>query len=519
MKAIQEGGSLYSEILDVNEILLVNTVNSVSGDGSGIFDAFVVGDGVTTCGQLALHYVLPSGFSFMGVVNTEYIPDTGKECVFYFIREKGTYTNMGGVIHNGGLGMITWDGVSWNYQSIITNDVSPTEGSENYVDSDGVFNALRPFNDSHGLTTSDEFLIVDESGNIGARYNSNGFDVAKVASHLVYLIKDDITQELAELKNPAANIATLGLISDIHGDSVNLRDFIATCELYGISNRIHLGDTTDEYNYGKQTSYSFWTNVEGHNTVMNIVGNHDSRKSGTGGGWNAIPQTQTYDCIINPFVSTISVVQPQDAELNGLCYYYKDLEASVRLICIDCMYWNQDEYDWLSDVLDDSKTNSKHVLIVCHYPTNDINLLNSSWNCRARGAKIIDTSINGSNSYLDKYSPVNASDLVQDFIDGGGIFIGWVCGHQHRNWLGQLKVHPTQLQFCIPSSNYTYSTSTYSYYKLGDPANQYLFTFLGIDTSRRLIKAIRIGKRTDIYMQQQKQWCYDYQDNILLYSL
>ena len=367
-------------------------------------------------------------------------------------------------------------------------------------------------------TEENGFFLVDSAHYVGMKYDEYGLDAAKLSTHFKELIQSDLRQEVMNLKQPAvtgdtANIVSIGLLSDIHADAVNLEAFIECCKGYNIDYMLHLGDATYEYNYGKASSYSFWTGVEGNDEIMNIVGNHDSRRSGS---WTGVPQTEVYDCIINPFISEVTVVQPEDAETNGLCYYYKDLNTHVRLICLDCMFWNQDEYDWLSDVLDDAKTNNMHVIIACHYPTNAITLAESSWNCRLKGAKITDTSIGGQPSYLDKYTPTMASDLVQSFIDGGGKFIAWICGHQHRNWLGHLTAHPTQLQFCVPSSRWDYSKPTY-FCELGS-INQHCFTIIGIDTKNGYLKAVRIGKRNDSFMQKQQQFCYDYINNALIYT-
>lgn len=376
------------------------------------------------------------------------------------------------------------------------------------------------------LCNEEGFFVVDNGNHIGLKYDSLGLDVVKLSPHFLTLVGvgespiagDNSRQEILNIKQPSVSggtgyMATVGVISDIHADGENLDSFINYCNFYGITNLLHLGDTTYEYNYGKTTSYAFWDSVSDSDKVMNVVGNHDSRT--TSGGWKGQSQQVVYNCIIKPFVENVSPVQPENAETNGLNYYYKDLNNYVRLICLDCMFWGQDQYDWLSDVLDDSLANSKHILIAVHYPTNDINLADSSFNCRVAGAKIIDTSVGG-NSYLDRYEPTNVSDLVQTFINNGGTFIAWMCGHQHRNWLGWLKRNPNQLQLCVPSSRKDYSSPTYAY-ELGN-VNQHCFSIISVDAYAKTLKLLRIGKRTDTFMQYQKQFCYNYNTREIIYT-
>lgn len=52
LNAIQTNGSQYSTVLADGEYMLVCSDNTMTSDGNGIFDAYVVGDGTKTCGAL-----------------------------------------------------------------------------------------------------------------------------------------------------------------------------------------------------------------------------------------------------------------------------------------------------------------------------------------------------------------------------------------------------------------------------------------------------------------------------------
>lgn len=52
--AVQSGGSKYADVLATNEVWLIDTSNSSkSSDGTGIYDAYIVGDNTHTAGYLA----------------------------------------------------------------------------------------------------------------------------------------------------------------------------------------------------------------------------------------------------------------------------------------------------------------------------------------------------------------------------------------------------------------------------------------------------------------------------------
>lgn len=57
LQAIQAGGSRSSLILANNEYALISSDNTMTSDGQGVFDCYIVGDGVTVAKDLTLHYL------------------------------------------------------------------------------------------------------------------------------------------------------------------------------------------------------------------------------------------------------------------------------------------------------------------------------------------------------------------------------------------------------------------------------------------------------------------------------
>lgn len=57
LSAIQSGGTWASIVPDENEIILISTTNSLTADGSGECDAYIMGDGTTTASALTLQLI------------------------------------------------------------------------------------------------------------------------------------------------------------------------------------------------------------------------------------------------------------------------------------------------------------------------------------------------------------------------------------------------------------------------------------------------------------------------------
>lgn len=118
---------------------------------------------------------LGSGYTYKGVATLSTTPDTTTPNIFYLLGEVGTYTNIGSIQHQSGIGIALWNGTAWSYQNvpssaIVATDATPTANSTNPVQSGGVKKAL---GDEHYAWTTNR--ILDLRGGVGTTLpNSQG---------------------------------------------------------------------------------------------------------------------------------------------------------------------------------------------------------------------------------------------------------------------------------------------------------------------------------------------------------
>ena len=132
---------------------------------------------------------LASCWTYGGVIGKTTVPDTDKPHTFYLLAEVGNYPNLGGIEHEGGIGIALWDGASWDYENlpanaIITTDAAPTAGSTNPVQSGGTCNAiltdgsafdLSAYNS--GTTYADLSAALTAMNSLPAAYKKGGMSI------------------------------------------------------------------------------------------------------------------------------------------------------------------------------------------------------------------------------------------------------------------------------------------------------------------------------------------------------
>lgn len=218
--------------------------------------------------------------------------------------------------------------------------------------------------------------------------------------------------------------------------------------------------------------------------VLNTIGNHDAYST-LDGARPLVPQTTIYEAITAKVKESVpGIVQPDDAEENGLNYYYYDV-GSIRIVILDCMYWDATELAWFKSVLSDAITNTKAVISVAHY--NFVSTVTEyvnpcTWNPSGYG-------VGGSASYP---LPIEAAQAVKEFQDNDGEFIIWLCGHSHGDSIKKLlPEYGNQYQLICSSfvnraGTVFKSTDPYSY-------NYDVLTYIVVDTYYKIVKGMRIG--------------------------
>lgn len=232
--------------------------------------------------------------------------------------------------------------------------------------------------------------------------------------------------------------------------------------------------------------------------LLNVVGNHDTYWTNSGGVVEYADKSVTYGKIIAPIVESSEIVQPEGAAENYDGYYYKDINNIVRIIAIDGVRWNATQKSWLHDILADALSNELHVICVNHVPFQltymtevDCAWMKHPWRI--------------SPLY---YNNIQMAEEVQTFITNGGTFVCWLHGHTHFDNVHYMPNYGNQ--FCVTMAG---SCTQQSHMMLnGDPENYTydLMTYITVDTADQLIKFYRIGCGQELYGSIYKGLVIDY---------
>lgn len=326
--------------------------------------------------------------------------------------------------------------------------------------------------------------------------------------------KQETLNRLGQMKRmPRVYATTQGItplvfahFSDLHADATNLARIIEYCNEYTnyIDEIIHTGDTVSARG---SEAYEWWANVSGSQGILNIIGNHDATGADDAnfisGGYGKV---NCYNKFIAPFVSNWGVTQPANAAANGYNYYYKDYtDANVRIIVLDCMYWDSTQNTWFQSVLADALSNSIAVIAMSHYSGGRVTSFGNPWS---------------SLQYDDISAIINADApaSVQSFIDDGGEFVGWFSGHTHYDFMGTLDNYPQQIDITIDCAcRFSGATNYSDTARVTGQKNQDLFNIVSVDTYRKLIKIYRVGADRDSWMRHKGCITIDYSTRQVLY--
>lgn len=310
--------------------------------------------------------------------------------------------------------------------------------------------------------------------------------------------------------------------SDIHNSIMNVQNIGEFLEKYGsyIDDTIMTGDMCAS----RFTDYIPIYAEDDYKKILLCIGNHDvydhngdAENHGVSyddKAYWATPQ-EKYNQYIKPNVSDWGVIQPNNAETNGLCYYYKDY-GKVRLVVLDAMAYDSAQHTWLSNVLNDAKTNSLHVVIAEHFPPTetsdgDYTLFETGFSSLMTGMEMwYGLSYVGYNDGTRH----TATNLVDEFISAGGMFVCWLCGHLHYGQVGTLDSHPNQIFIAVETANR--SAVWKDVPREWNDKSEDLFNVVSIDTVNQIIKVCRIGAEWDDHMRHRGAMCIDYANRKLI---
>ena len=303
--------------------------------------------------------------------------------------------------------------------------------------------------------------------------------------------------------------------TDLHGDSVSLSRIVEFRNHYSdyINDTICSGDIIRNV---FSDDFTFWNAISGTQNILLVTGNQEYYN---GESVNAsdylyqITQTQVYNKFFAPNISNWNVTQPSNAAENGLNYYYKDYSIQkIRLIVIDNFRLDSGQQQFVENALSGAKTLGYHVVMSSHYgdyhPTGILCNFNSNYPW--------------SNVWLgiDTAAFNDILDAVDTFITDGGVFVGWLCGHTHVDFMGLIVNHPNQLQINASCANSGINWATLVEYcdqeRTIGTKSQDLFNIVSIDTTMGYIKLYRIGADIDRDLRSRLSLCYDYINHTLI---
>ena len=283
--------------------------------------------------------------------------------------------------------------------------------------------------------------------------------------------------------------------SDIHGVKENLVRFNDFCNVYKkyITERINTGDTV----VGYYTDISDWYT---YSNILTLIGNHDTASYDTTLNWQTHVGSDAYNMFIAPHINKWGVIHDGNT---AHCYYYKDYEQKLRLICIDAMGYDAEQDQWLANTLLSAKNSGLSVVVASHMLCNQIDGFHCNYSSRTNGIIAPNIGYNIGN-YLE-----HATSTVQSFIDDGGVFVCWLLGHTHRDVIG--KVHDTnQLVILVDTAQYGNGTSNEDTVHVKNTRSQDSFQVVSVNTIHKTITVYKVGCNRDKWGRKKDSICLDY---------
>ena len=299
---------------------------------------------------------------------------------------------------------------------------------------------------------------------------------------------------------------SLYFISDTHSDGESFARHLEFCKTYEkyFDGIFCAGDVAEN---DAQSDFSYWAKTPGHEKVMIAIGNHDTLRDCK--GWSAGPEIwedqltmrESYDKYFAPFIDKWGVVYEP-----GKTYYYKDFDAQkVRFIVIDSMLKLRMEpkaavgqMAWFKTALAGAKEKDYSVIVGAHVSMN---------NTEFADCNFTDFGAYAGNEYEDEFYP----KAVDEFMKEGGKFVCYLHGHSHYDIVLRSKTYPKQLAIVAASviaNNPAQSPVTDRTY---GTRNRDIADVFMADTTRHIIKIIRIGSNVDCYGRPRNGISIDYE--------
>ncbi|MDO4502617.1 MAG: metallophosphoesterase [Coriobacteriia bacterium] len=307
---------------------------------------------------------------------------------------------------------------------------------------------------------------------------------------------------------------TLLHFSDIHGDQENLERIEAFRRTWAR----HLDDTlcTGDLCYQNfADGLDFWRVTDG--TILTCVGNHDAIDPseyprpypGYQPDWqHLVDSRDVAAALMDPFAPKWG---PNARHQPGTTFYYKDYpEQRIRLVVIDHTLHEeravQEQADWLSATLKDAGEKELAVVAATHAACLENEPVECTFTSTTR-LQVANESYYTRSIYLER---------VQEFMDAGGHFTCWLCGHEHVDFILRSTRFPHQLFVVVPSAwpNPRWADGA----RKRGHKSQDCFNLTTIDTSAHVVKIVRVGADRDCLLRHKGVLVLDYQTGQVIHN-
>lgn len=297
-------------------------------------------------------------------------------------------------------------------------------------------------------------------------------------------------QATAKKRTDANDIFSILHFSDIHGKQ-DLYNRITEFSNYYFSNLDIILHTGDYVYKGQEDFIDLMGNAEINNVPFyNVVGNHDQYVSDS--DRTQAPKSSTYTNVITKTQRSWQNLNVKYMPGDNSMTYYKDFANSkIRLIVLDDYYDKDTQATWLASSLEEARTKGFAVITTKHEKTGEI-VTNV-------------TPFNSKDAYTGTYDNTFET-IIKAFIDAGGTYICNLCGHEHIDETGYTANGILNVAIeCATDDTYWQNCKREPGTKTYD-----CFNIVAVDTNQGLIKIVRIGDNTDMYMRTKCYTCYDY---------
>lgn len=309
--------------------------------------------------------------------------------------------------------------------------------------------------------------------------------------------------------------------SDIHQDSENLKRIKKFYDKYkdNIDDVIFTGDTVS--GTYSAAAHNYWHEC-GADSFLFVIGNHDAAY--TLSPYKPVSPKKAYDVYLKNFLTDTGIICEENKN-----YWYKDYtfakshecHGGIRFIALDQYHWKEgeifdvDSYDdgspvdngeqaeWLENLLQDALENEFAVIISLHGACVNYTDIECSFNTLHKV---------GNQGYASTSTEI--LDIVQNFIDAGGEFITWMCGHWHQDWFGNITNYSQQTQIVVNTASHLVQWR--EQHLIPDTNSADCFDIISIEPKQKFIRLVRIGIEFDRNGRHVGTLLYDYKNKKLI---